>query len=175
METATQEAAQAAAAAAGENVETPVYEDYFGFAESHKWYFPDGKQFIEFQRMNEGQKAQFQRRTNRDLVVERASGNARMKMDVASERHELIKAAVVGWFVYREGSPAPYSNAVLEQWLAVADPKLVEDLEKEIRKNNPWLLQDMSVEDIDKEIENLKEMRDLALERDREKAGSSSR
>ena len=54
----------------------------------------------------------------------------------------------------------------LEKWLSVADPRLVEDLEKACRKLNPWLLADMSVEDIDREIESLKEMREEAAKRE---------
>jgi hypothetical protein len=44
-------------------------------------------------------------------------------------------------------------------------------IEKDVRKHNPWLLQEMSVEDIDKEIASLEEMREVKL---KEEAGNDS-
>lgn len=152
-----------------------VFEDYFGFEEKLKWYFPDGKQWIEYQVMTEGQKAKFQKSTSKDLVIERASNNARVSVDQAEERQSLLRSAITDWYLIRDGSPAPFSTAVLNQWLEKANPRLVEDIEKAIRKANPWLLQDMTVEDIDREIESLQEMREVAVEREKEKGVSVSR
>jgi hypothetical protein len=153
-----------------------VQQDYFGFAETKKFIFPDGITFIEFSVMNEGQKSQFQKKTSRDLVLERQSGNARMKMDQASDRHELIKATVVSWNLVRNGVPLPQptdpskGRVQLDDFLTFADPRLIDELEKEIRKANPWLLGDMKSDDIKKEIANLEEMLEVALERERGEA-----
>jgi hypothetical protein len=141
--------------------------DYFGFAESHKHMLPDGKQWIEFQSMNEGAKSRFQKESSRDLVLERQSGNARVKMDQAGDRHALIKACVTDWYVLRGGQPIPYTPVQLGDFLTLADPRIIDGLELAIRKANPWLLAEMSVKDIDKEIENLQEMRKVAEERER--------
>jgi hypothetical protein len=148
-------------------VEQPVYEDYFGFAKTERWYFPDGKQYIEFEIMNEGKKAKFQKHTQRDLVLERNSGNARMKVDPSQERHELLRSSVTDWYLTRGGQPIPYTERAFKDFLELADPVLIEDLEKAVRKANPWLMAEMSVEDIDREIENLQEMRKIAEERER--------
>ena len=148
-------------------------QDYFGFNETRKFIFPDGITFIEFSVMNEGQKSEFQKRTSRDLVLERQSGNARMKMDQASDRHELIKATIVSWNLTRNGTALPQpkdpskGRVQLEDFLTLADPRLIDELEKEIRKANPWLLGEMKSEDIKKEISNLQEMLEVALERER--------
>lgn len=155
------------------------YEDYFGFEASEKWYFPDGKQYIEFQRMNEGQRARFQQMTTRDVTVERQTGNAKLKVDPATERHELLKASVVGWFVFRQGQPVPFSigspGAEFEKWLAKADPKLVDELERAIRKANPWLMNEVTVEDIDKEMDRLREQKEEILARQAGEGSSSSK
>lgn len=164
-----------AARAAGVVTDVPVFTDYFAFEDKQKHTLPDGVQFFLLSRMNEGQKAKFQRDTRSDITVKRATGDAQMKADPAGERHALIKACVVDWHMLErdaEGRPSPIPFSVsgrgrnLEQWLSVADPKIVEDLEKACRKLNPWLLSEMSVEDIDKEIENLKEMREVAEKRE---------
>lgn len=166
------------------DAEESFYEDYFGFSDVKRWYFPDHRQYIDFQVMNEGQKANFQRKTNRDLVVERNTGNARMKVDQATERHTLLTESVVGWNVFRrtasgEFEPVTFSKgspgANFEQWLNSTNPKLVEDLEKEIRKANPWLLADMTVEDIDREIANLQEMREATAKREAGEDDSSNK
>jgi hypothetical protein len=90
-----------------------------------------------------------------------------MKMDQAQERHELIRTCVTDWNLYRGGQPIPYSEKALKDWLELTNPKLVEDLEKEIRKINPWLLGEMSSEDIQREIDSLNEMLVVAQERER--------
>lgn len=155
--------------------ENPAFEDYWGFDDKKKWFFPDGVQWIEHKRMNEGDKAKFQRKTTRDFILERQTGDARMKVDQASERHELLKTCVTDWYIYRDGKPFAFTTSMFDQWLQRADPKLVESLEKDIRKNNPWLLQDMSSADIQKEIDNLEEMKQVAIEREKGEDFSSTR
>lgn len=152
--------------------EAPASEqaDYFGFGSSEKYVLPDGVSYIEFTRMNEGKKKFFQDKTSKDLVLERQSGNARMSVLQGSERHELIKACVTGWNLTRGGHPVPFTAPNLNDFLTLADPLVVEGLEKEIRKANPWLLAEMTVADIDREIENLTEMRKVAEERERGEA-----
>lgn len=162
--------------------EEESYEDYFGFDEIKTWYFPDGKQYIQFQVMNEGQKAKFQKLTNTDIVVERATNNARMRVDPAEERHQLLSTSVIGWHVVKRNKttnkfePVTFSSgrpgSEFEKWMDTANPKLVEDLEKEVRKANPWLMDEMSVTDIDREMKNLEEMRAAAVKREEGKKSS---
>lgn len=144
--------------------------DYFGFQRTDRHFLPDGVSYFEITAMNEGQKTNYQKKTSRDLVLERNSGNARMKVDPASERHELILECTVGWNLTRGGQPVPFNKVQMGDFLTLTDPKIVEDIEKAIRKMNPWLLAEMKVEDIDREIENLQEMRAVAVERERGEA-----
>jgi hypothetical protein len=156
-----------------------VYEDYFGFDETLRWFFPDGKQYIEFHVMNEGQRAKFQKLTNKDITLRRQSGDASIKVDPAEERYALLTSSVIGWLIYRNGDPVPFSSgkpgSTFEQWLDKANPKLVDDLEFTIRKANPWMQADMSVEQIDEEIDRLTDLRKQAEERQRGEGVSSSR
>jgi hypothetical protein len=149
------------------DVQESAFTDYFGFQEDHQYFLPDGKQYFKLKVMNEGDKAKFQKRTQRDVVIERQSQNARMKMDQAGERHELIRTCVTDWSLYRQGQPIPFSERALKDFLELASPKIVEDLEKEIRKINPWLLAEMTSEDIQREIDSLEEMKAIAVERER--------
>lgn len=141
--------------------------NYFGFASSEKFYLPDGASYIEFTKMNEGAKKNFQDKTSRDVVLERNSGNARMNMLQGTERHELIRSCVINWNLRDADGPVQFSTRALSQFLELADPAVVEGLEKAIRKANPWLLAEMSSEDIQKEIDNLTDMLKTAQARER--------
>lgn len=172
------------APAFADEAEIQVYEDYFGFGETKRWYFPDGKQFIEFQIMNEGQRREFQKKTNRDITFNRGTNDAKIKADPAEERFHLITTSVTGWNLRRRDnagkmSPVKFSKgspgAELEKFLAVANPKLVDDLEFAIRTANPWMQAEMSVEDIDKEIAKLQDLREQAMEREKGEGSSSSK
>lgn len=147
------------------------YDDYWGVDEQDKFFLPDGKQYFLIQIMTEGNRAKFQRQTNQDLTVNR-DGGAKIKVDQAKDRHELIKTAIVGWFIVRKDArdgkfkEVPFDNNSILNWLDTANPALVDDVVFAIRKANPWLQSDMSVEDIDKEISNLNDLREAAVKRE---------
>ena len=169
----------AAMEAAGESLEETAYEDYFGFDETVKHFLPDGKQYFVIKKMNEGDRKRYQSETRSELTVQRATGDAKMRMDPGTERWTLLKSAVSGWHLVRRVSTGwrtvDFSKQSFEQWLGAADPRLVDDLEKAVRKTNPWLLQEMSVADIDKEIESLQEMREVAVRREQGEESSSDK
>lgn len=142
------------------------FDDYWNFSKSERFMFPDGKQWIDFQVMNEGQKSDYQRATNRDITINRKSGNATLRNDIADERHALIKTSVTGWNLRKDGNWIGFDKRTLESWLQFANPSLIEDLEVEIRKANPWLQGEMTVEDIDKEIDRLRELREETVKRE---------
>lgn len=157
-----------------EEADQQVFADYWGTDETYKHYLPDGQQYFEFKIMSEGDKVKFQKMTNQDLIVGRDQ-SARVKVDPASERHTLIKTSVTNWTLTKGGEPVGYSKQMLEKWLEVAPPKIVEDLEYAIRMANPWMQAEMSVEEIDKEIERLYETRKQVAEREAGEADSATK
>lgn len=152
----------------------PKYGDYWGTDERHRFYLPDGIQYFEFKIMNEGDKAKFQKLTNQDMTIGRDQ-TAKIRMDPAAERHQLIITSVVDWKLYKDGAPCLFNRRELEKWLEVANPKIVEDLEFEIRRSNPWLQADMTLEEIDKEMERLEELRKQVREREAGETSSASK
>lgn len=157
-----------------EQLSTPQPVDYFGFQATERYTFPDGLTWLEFQVMNEGQKLKFQKATGRDIVLNRA-GDARMRVDPGAERHELIKTCVVDWNLSRGGQLVPFNMKSLSDFLQLADPKIVENIENAIRKANPWLLGEMSASDIRRQIEELEEQEKQALEREAGERSSGSK
>jgi hypothetical protein len=168
--------------AAGVAIDEPGFEDYFGFEEKHKWYFPDHKQWIEFQVMNEGARARYQKATSRDVRLFKTTGDASIKLDPSEERKILLDQSVVGWNLMRrnlrtqEWEQSPFSigtsGSEFAKWLDKANPKLISDLELAIRKANPWMQAEMTVEMIDDEIKNLEELRVEAVKREEGKFDS---
>lgn len=170
-ETPLQEPTFAPEATLGNDTPANQQQDYFGFDRTETYHLPDGVSWIEFKPMNEGEKKKFQDKTSKDLVLERNSGNARMTVLQGSERHELIKSSIKAWNLKRGGKDIPCNSVNIGDFLTLADPLIIEGLEKAIRKANPWLLAEMSSEDIQKEIDNLEEMKKVAEKRE---AGEAS-
>jgi hypothetical protein len=151
------------------------YVDYFGFDERERWYFPDGKQWIEFKKMTEGDRARFLKATRSDVHLNQRSGEARIPFDQSKERKELLVHSCTDWHMVRRGKngswePVPFQNngagGMFAQWVDKANPAVLAQLEKAIRKANPWLLNEMSLEQIDKEIADLQELRTAAADRE---------
>lgn len=179
----TQDSTLAAMQAAGVPTEEQVFVDYFGFYAEDLHYLPgsNGKVWVKLAKLNAGKKKAFQKETSKDLRVQRTTGDAIMKMDPGAEQAALLTAAIVGWNLQRRNpknpdqiEPAPFDASNLKRFLDGADPEVLNDIEKKVRKMNPWLMDEMSVEDIDKEIANLQELREVAVRREEGNADSAS-
>lgn len=157
------EAIEAEMRAQGVSTETGVPVDYFDFEEVNRTWLPDGVQWVEHRSLNEGERRKYLNKTNRELKVQRATGDAVMRMAPGDERKALLESAIVGWNLYRKGEPVAFNKAILQQWLETGPPKIIDLVEKDIRKANSWLQADMSVEDLDREIAALQELRDQKL------------
>jgi hypothetical protein len=160
------------------------FENYFAFDEKEKWYFPDGKQWIEFKKLTEGDRAKYLKATRSDVHLNQKSGEARIPFDQGGDRMELLLASITDWLIvsFVTGTPqfVPFNpnsgkGGVVGQWINKANPELLGSLEKAIRKYNPWLLNEMTVEQIDKEIADLQELRVAAEKREAEEANFSSK
>lgn len=145
--------------AAGQPIDDAVQEDYFGFDEVHRVPLPDGVSFVEHKSLTEGARRKYLNGVNREVRIKRASGDATLSTSPGDERLSLLKAAVVGWNLTRSGQAVEFTLRNLEDFLDKASPKIVDLIEKDVRLKNPWLLAEMTVEDIDTEIEALQEMR----------------
>lgn len=160
----TAEATEAAMTAAGIAVTTPVQVSYFGFEETHIVYLPDGVSYIQHKTLNEGARRKYIDSNNRDVRIAKVTGDAIMRMQAGSEKHNLLKSAICGWnLVGASGQPMPFHDSNLQKFLDSTDPKIVDIIEKDVRKKNVWLMADLSVEDIDKQIEELTEMREAKV------------
>ena len=161
-------------------VSEAIIVDYWGSDETFRHMLPDDVQYFECKIMNEGERAKFQKMTNQSMTLNRDQ-TAQIKVDQASERHSLILTSVVGWKLYAkdqrtgEMAEAAFSKQLLEKWLEKAPPKIVDDLEFAIRKANPWMQADMSVAEIDKEIDRLQELRVQVKEREAGEAASATK
>jgi hypothetical protein len=156
---------------AGVPVTEVVQVDYFDFEVTRTVTLPDGISFVEHKELTEGQRKKYLNSINRDVIVHRQTGDARMRMAPGDERHALLLTAISGWNLKRAGQALPFNEANVKKFLDAASPRVIDLIDKEVRKANAWLIQDMSVEDIDKEIETLQELRATKVE---EESGNSA-
>lgn len=125
-----------------------------------RWYFPDGTQYIEYLPLNHGQRKSFLHRTARHMEVEQGSKKAAINTDTSGDDDTLIELSAVDWLVYRGSNLVPFTKgsarSALTQFLAQADPKLIDSLAKQIRRDNPWMDSEITSDMIQEEIEELK-------------------
>lgn len=157
-------------------------QSYFGFAETHRCFLPDGASYVEHQTLNEGARKRYQNAVNREVAIKRSSGDAVMKMAAGDEKHELLRAAIIGWnLVDENGQPIPFTKGpeaggrvtrpgTLERFLNEAPPKIIDIIDKDIRKHNPWLMAEMTVADMEEQIAEIQEMIEVKKQEDEGKA-----
>lgn len=157
--------------------ERPKRVSYWGAVDEVKHFLPDGEQYFVIKKMNEGDRAKFERATTKDFVVEKG-GDSRVKVDVATNRHELIMAAVTGWHMWGAVNTAheePFRSDTLRRFISNTDPSIIDELEKAIRKHNPFLSTELSSEEIQDQIDDLQNLLEVTREREAGEASSSSR
>lgn len=152
-------ATEAAMVAAGVATHEPVPDDYFGFDETLRIDLPDGVSWVEHQILNEGQRRKYLNKVNRDVKFQKTTGDAIMRLSPGDEKAELLTVALCNWNLTRRGVTTPFNPGTLREFLDKASPRIIDLIEKEVKKANPWLLAELSIEDIDREIEALTEMR----------------
>lgn len=161
------EATAAAMEAAGVSSTEPKQQWYFGFDETHRVMLDDGVSWVEHKVLNEGARRKYLNKVNRDIMLQRSTGNAIMRMQQGDEKHELLEQAIVNWnLVGAQGEPLVFNPNRLQEFLSKANPVVIDAIEKDVRLKNPWLLTEISVEDIDKQIAELQEMRAKKVEED---------
>lgn len=158
-EDAKNAAMEVAMVARGVPIDEPVPVDYFAFDETLRVMLPDNVSWVEHKVLNEGQRRKYLNATNRNVRFKKTSGDAEMNLAPGTEKAELLKVAITNWNLTKGGISQPFRLDTLENFLNVANPKVVDLIHKEIVKNNSWLMAEMSVEDIDREIAALQETR----------------
>lgn len=146
--------------------------DYFGFGAVYTYTLPDGVSTITHKAMNEGARRRYQSRLSQDVKVERATGNAIMKMQSGDERRILLEEAICGWdLVTGNGQLVPFNTNRLYDFLENADPVVIDGIERDIRKRNPWLTSEATLDDLRREMADLQERIDQKI---REEEGKAS-
>lgn len=147
----------------------PVQADYFGVDHEEKVYFPDKVTYVTVQELDEGARRKYLNVTNKDIRLHRQSGDAFLKMATGDERFHLMKSAIIDWNLVEKDKngnvhSVSFSQSALDRFLDKGPPKVIDAIELKIRSMNPWLMADLSVEDIDQQIDELQQMKKTKLE-----------
>lgn len=164
----------ASVAAEGGPATEKVQVDFFAPVPDITTMLPDGISFVTHKKMNEGDRRKYLAAINRDLKIQKGTGDAIMRLASGEERTALLKCAITGWNLIRGGQPWPFNAHNLAAFLEQAPVDILELVEADVRKNNKWLIADATVEDIDKQIEELQEMRQEIIDRESGNAGSAN-
>lgn len=158
-----------------------IYIDVWGYHDIKRWYFPgqesvpeQNRLYLKVQKMTEGVRQKYQKATNAKVTILKQNSNAEMGVDPARDREQLILKSVTGWYMRRPGAgggfhEVEYTDRAFREWFDGANPAHIEDLEKFIRDINPWMLDEVTLEAIDKEIDRLQEQREEVARRQEEK------
>src|SRR5690349_8957804 len=139
--------------AAGVATEETMQVDYFGFDETEHVFLPDGKSYVSISALNEGGRRQYLNRVNREVRVQKQTGDAVMQLANGDERMILLTQAITGWNLVRrnkstgEIQPLKCDEGKIRDFLTSASPTIIDIIDKAVRKQNPWLLNDVTLED----------------------------
>lgn len=150
-------------------LDEPVQADYFGCDETYNTVLPDGVSFVTHKKLAEGERRKYLNKSNREMKLNRQSGDATLSLAPGDERYNLLSVAVVGWNLKRAGVAVPFDARQLATWLDKVDPRVLDLVERDVRAKNPWLLSDLTIEDLDREIAALEEQRAIKV---REESGN---
>lgn len=151
-----------------------VQADYFGFEKIYRVTLPDGHSYFEHKELNEGQKRLYMNAVNRDVVLNQRTNEAKLKTAPGDDRKSLLQAAICGWNLVKNGQPLQFNSKNLAEVLDKFPPSVIDLVERDVRKRNPWMFADMTVEDIRQGITDLEEMLELKLKEEEGNGGSAS-
>jgi hypothetical protein len=157
--------ANAAAAAGGATDVTgddSVQVDYFGFSNQEKVMLPDGRSYVLISALNEGGRRNYLNKVNKEVVISKGTGDARMQMANGDERRVLLKEAIVGWNLQTRASDGKlvdvqFKESKLNDFLDKANPTVIDIIDKAVRAQNPWLNQDVTLDELLKQRDDLDE------------------
>jgi len=138
--------------------ESLVAVDFFSFKETKEVELRGSGQFVTIKKFTEGDRRKYMNTTSREVKFAQ-SGQTSMDLRPGDDRRALLEIAISGWSVQRNGRPLEFTPRNLGTFLDSVDPSLVDEIEDAVRDYNPWLLNDVTIEDIDAQIAELESLR----------------
>lgn len=139
---------------------------YLGVEEKKRLDLEDG-QFIEFKRLNAGEKEDFQDKIKTRAYMSRKDQDE-MSFEITSNDIELANMCVTGFMLFELNSAGEKEEITFtsrnqcREVLRKLDSTLMKKLIEAIRELNTWLIEEKKPEDIKKEINRLeKELKEL--------------
>ena len=158
-------------ASGGGALEDHPVEDYFAPGSVYVVPLPNGRDSISHKSLSEGDLRNYRKNTNRDVTLKRTTGEASIKLASGEDRYELLKIAICDWNLHRGDTPYAYSPNNIETVLKVFPPHILDLVEADVRKQNPSLRTDATIEDLRKARADI----DTEIEaKEKEEAGNAN-
>ena len=136
--------------------------DVFGGQVTDKVDLGDDRSWIEVKRMNEGERRKYLAAIQRPMKVSR-DGEAEINFSPGADREALLQATIVDWDIMANEEEFKFSISAVRVFLNSANVDIVDKIEEAAREINPWLLDEVTIEQLDEQIEDLTKMRDDKL------------
>lgn len=136
--------------------------DVFGGSITDKVELGDDVSWIEVKRMNEGERRKYLSAIQRPMKVSK-TGEAEINFNPGADREALLQATIIDWNIMANDEEFVFSTNAVRIFMNSADVSIVDKVEEAARNINPWLLDEVSVEQLDDQIEELTKMRDDKL------------
>ena len=139
--------------------------DFFAKPDAVQVTLSDGVSFITIEELREGDRRKYQDESAKGVVQNNRTNMTHLNYKPGTQRHRLLADSIIGWNIVRDGSPLPFSDRNLKEFLEHAPSSEVDLVMAKVEEVNPWLDSELTVESIDEEIERLESKRDEILER----------
>ena len=120
---------------------------YFGVHQTNVFRFPeDENQFIEFKKLNEGERQLYEDRTGRQLSMDKNSDNVKMDLSAGKDRAVLFSLMMTKYSFYIMENDKPVlkqgdskNRAEWEQLVKEMDGELAQSFFEEVKRLNVWI------------------------------------
>jgi len=150
---------------ADEAVEVPQRRDFFGAKEDEIVELDDAGSHVRVKYFVAGDKSKYLKALNRQVELGK-DGKSRIQISGAEDQAALLRVAITGWGIYQGERALPFTNNNLRDFLSKAPVDVLDTIEKQVRKMNPFLDDELTVEEIDAQITDLEELRAELIERE---------
>lgn len=153
---------------------------YFGVSTTYDVSIGNDGSYVRVKKMLEGDRRKYQNAINKGVTIAQQTGDAKIELAPGDQRYFLLKNAIVGWDLVENGQPVQFNDAAKEMLLqrGLVDPNTgkdyLDDVEHQVRLHNPWLLDDVTVDKLNEQIERLTEVRDAKVAEEGKEQSSAS-
>lgn len=136
--------------------------DYFAPREGIEVPIDDYGSHVVISEMSEGQRRKWLNSQTKMMTVTK-SGDQQVPMSVGEVRTSLLRVAIIGWNLVKDGQDFSFTEAHLKQFLEAMPVDIGSHIEDEVMRHNPSLSDAVTLQDLDDAQAEIDEQREALL------------